>query len=506
MAVQDRAVTGAGAGQGSGGGEARPQAAARRLLIDGALVEAERTFPSVNPATGEVFAWAPDATAADARACVAAARRAFDTTSWPTDVAFRVRCLNQLYQALTEHKEELRELTITEAGAPRQLTHANQLDVPIEIVRYYADLLPAYPLSEELPETQVRGQTHRRWVEKEAAGVVAAIIPYNYPNQIGLAKLAPSLAAGCTVVLKGAPDTPLITLALGELIASHTDIPPGVVNVLSSSDAAVGEVLTTHPDVDLVTFTGSTATGRRIMEAASRTVKRVFLELGGKSAMVVLDDADFGVTAMMAAFMICSHAGQGCAITTRLVVPREHHDAIVEQVAAMMGHVKYGDPSDPQTYMGPLISERQRDKVHGMVERAVAAGATLVTGGQKVDPGYFYTPTLLAGVDPDSEIAQDEVFGPVLAVIPHDGDDDAVRIANNSIFGLSGGVFSANEERAIAVARRIRSGTFSINGGNYFGPDAPFGGYKQSGIGREMGVPGLEEFTERKTFAAVVSS
>jgi aldehyde dehydrogenase (NAD+) len=500
MAIQDTAATGAGAGQ----GEAPAVATGKRLLIDGRLVEAQRSFPSLNPATGEVVGHAPEATAAEAEASVAAARRAFDTTSWPTDVQLRTRCLNQLHQALTEHKEELRELTIAEVGAPRMLTHANQLDVPIEIVRYYASLLKTYPMTEDLPEVEARGQRHRRWVEKEAAGVVAAIIPYNYPNQIGLAKLAPALAAGCTVVLKGAPDTPLITLALGELIAEHTDIPAGVVNVLSSSEAAVGEVLTTHPDVDLVTFTGSTATGRRIMEAASRTLKRVFLELGGKSAMIVLDDADFGASAMMAAFMICSHAGQGCAITTRLLVPREQHDAIVEQVAAMMGKVTYGDPADPKNYMGPLISERQRDKVDGMVKRAVAVGATLVTGGEKVDPGFFYTPTLLTGVDPDSELAQEEVFGPVLAVIPHDGDDDAVRIANNSIYGLSGAVFSSSEERAIAVARRIRSGTFSINGGNYFGPDAPFGGYKQSGIGREMGVAGLEEFQECKTFAAVV--
>jgi acyl-CoA reductase-like NAD-dependent aldehyde dehydrogenase len=501
MRLQDEAATGADSVQGSD----QAGAAAKRMLIDGQLVAGGRTFPSLNPATGDVVGHAPDATDADAAASVVAARRAFDSTGWATDVDQRVRCLNQLYQALTEHKEELRELTIAEVGAPRMLTLANQLDVPIEIVRFYADLLKNYPMTENLSDVEARGQRHRRWVEKEAAGVVAAIIPYNYPNQIGLAKLAPALAAGCTVVLKGAPDTPLITLALGELIASHTDIPPGVVNVLSSSDAAVGEVLTTHPDVDLITFTGSTATGRRIMEAASRTVKRVFLELGGKSAMILLDDADLGTAAMMAAFMICSHAGQGCAITTRLLVPREQHDAIVEQVAAMMGKVTYGDPSDPKTYMGPLISERQRDKVDGMVQRAVAAGATLVTGGKKVDPGFFYTPTLLTGVDPDSEIAQDEVFGPVLAVMPYDGDDDAVRIANNSIFGLSGAVFSRDEERAIAMARRIRSGTFSINGGNYFGPDAPFGGYKQSGIGREMGVAGLEEFQERKTFAAATS-
>jgi acyl-CoA reductase-like NAD-dependent aldehyde dehydrogenase len=341
-------------------------------------------------------------------------------------------------------------------------------------------------------------------VEREAAGVVAAIIPYNYPNQIALAKLAPALAAGCTVVLKGAPDTPLTTLFLGELIAQHTDIPPGVVNVLTSSDAAVGEVLTKHPDVDMVSFTGSTAVGRRIMQVAGDTVKKVFLELGGKSAMIVLDDADFSAAAMFAAFTICSHAGQGCALTSRLVVPREHHDAIVEQVAAGLARVTVGDPADPKTYMGPLISERQRDKVDGMVQRAVAAGATLVTGGKRIDPGYFYTPTLLADVDPDSEIAQDEVFGPVLAVIAHDGDDDAVRIANRSIFGLSGAVHSRDEQRAIAVARRIRSGTFSINGGNYFSCDVPFGGYKQSGVGRESGRAGFEEFLQLKAFGAVV--
>lgn len=305
------------------------------------------------------------------------------------------------------------------------------------------------------------------------------------------------------MILKAAPDTPLITLALGELIAEHTDIPAGVVNVLSSSDPAVGAALTTSPDVDMVTFTGSTATGRRIMAAASETLKRVFLELGGKSAVIVLDDADFDNAALFSAFSMVSHAGQGCALTSRLLVPRSHRDEIIERVKNNFGLVRYGDPRDPKTFMGPLISEKQRDKVDAMVQRAVADGATLVTGGQKVDPGYFYTPTLLTDVDPDSEIAQDEVFGPVLVVIDYEDDDDAVRIANNSIYGLSGAVFGS-QERAIAVARRIRTGTFSINGGNYFAPDTPFGGYKQSGIGREMGTAGLEEFLEKKTFATVV--
>ncbi|MGB8390023.1 aldehyde dehydrogenase family protein, partial [Mycobacterium sp.] len=460
----------------------------RRMLIDGQLVAAEhgRSFPSLNPANGNVVGYAPDGTVADAERAIAAARRAFDTTPWSTDVDFRIRCLDQLHKALLEHSEELRELTIAEVGATRALTAGPQLDGPIAIARYYADLLKTYPMTEDLGDIEYLGQQHHRWVEKEAAGVVGAIIAYNYPNQLALAKLIPALAAGCTVVLKGAPDTSLITLALGEVIAEHTDIPPGVVNVLSSQDPAVGAALTTSPDVDLVTFTGSTATGRAIMAVASDTVKRVFLELGGKSALIVLDDADFGTAAMMAAFMITSHAGQGCSLPTRLLVPRAHHDELVELVKNNFAMITYGDPADPGTYMGPLISERQRDKVDGMVKRAVAAGATLVTGGNKVDPGFFYEPTLLTGVEPNSEIAQDEVFGPVLVVIAYDDDDDAVRIANNSIFGLSGVVIGSND-RAIAVGRRIRTGTLSINGGNYSAPDSPFGGYKQSGIGREMG-------------------
>jgi acyl-CoA reductase-like NAD-dependent aldehyde dehydrogenase len=481
--------------------EAGAAHADKRLLIDGRLVTTDRTFPSVNPATGDVIGHAPDAGTDEAAAAIAAARRAFDTTSWSTDVAWRVRCLEQLHQALLDHAEELRELTIAEVGATRALTHGAQLDEPIKIVKYYADVLRDYTMTEELGDIESRGMRHRRWVEKEAAGVVGAIIAYNYPNQLALAKLPPALAAGCTVVLKGAPDTPLVTLALGELIANHTDIPPGVVNVLSASDPAVGEALTISPDVDVITFTGSTPVGRRIMAAASETVKRVFLELGGKSAAILLDDADFTGASLFAAFSMVTHAGQGCALTSRLLVPRKHHDEIVELVAQNFAKVRHGDPADPKTYMGPLINERQRDKVDGMVKRAVVDGATLVTGGKRLDPGYFYAPTLLTHVDPDSEIAQQEIFGPVLVVIAFDDDDDAVRIANNSIYGLAGAVFSADQDRALTVARRIRTGSFSINGGNYFSADAPFGGFKQSGVGREMGVAGLEEFLERKTFA-----
>ncbi|KKW66465.1 aldehyde dehydrogenase [Mycolicibacterium elephantis] len=503
MSAPEAAATTTGRGSTDVADDAH-QPIARHMLIDGRLVAGTASFPSTNPASGEVIGHAPNATASDAAAAISAARRAFDGTSWSTDVDLRVRCLDQLHSALVRHRAELRDLTVAEVGATGMLVDGPQLETPIAIVRYYADLLKTYPMSEDLGEIDSMGQRHHRWVEKEAAGVVGAIIGYNYPNQLALAKVSPALAAGCTVVLKGAPDTPLVTLALGELIATETDIPPGVVNVLSAAGPEVGAALTESADVDVISFTGSTATGRRVMASASTTVKRVFLELGGKSAAIILDDADFSTSAMMAAFMITSHAGQGCAQTSRLLVPRAHHDEIVELVRQNFGLITHGDPADPATFMGPLISERQRNKVDAMVKHAVAAGARLVVGGQRLDPGYFYAPTLLTDVDPDSEIAQEEVFGPVLVVLPYDDDDDAVRLANNSVYGLSGAVFGSRD-RAVSIARRIRTGTFSINGGNYSAPDSPFGGYKQSGIGREMGVAGLEEYLERKTFAEVVA-
>ena len=477
-----------------------------RLLVDGELVAAEggRTFPTINPATEEVLGTAADATVGDAERAIAAARRAFDTTDWSRDRDFRVQCLRQFVAGLRTHLEDLRALTVAEIGAPVSLTQGPHLDATLNIVEWYADLLAKYEFVEDLGVAEAFGAPHHRWIEREAAGVVAAISAYNYPNQLNLAKLAPALAAGCTVVLKGAPDAPWLALALGKLIAEETDIPPGVANVLASSEVAVGEALTTNPLVDMITFTGSTAVGRQIMAAASATLKKCFLELGGKSAYLVLDDADLATAATFCSFATCSHAGQGCAITTRLVVPRACHDEAVDVARSTLETMPYGDPTDPSNLMGPLINERQREKVDGYVQRAGAGGATVVTGGRRPEhlpKGYFYEPTLVVGAGERSEIAQHEIFGPVLVVLPHDGDDDAVRIANDSIFGLSGSVHSADRERAVDVARRIRTGTLSINGGVYYAPDAPFGGYKQSGIGREMGVAGLEEFLELKTMA-----
>jgi aldehyde dehydrogenase (NAD+) len=285
-------------------------------------------------------------------------------------------------------------------------------------------------------------------------------------------------------------------------------VPPGVVNVVSGSTAESGEAAVDSPDVDMVSFTGSTATGRRIMANGAESLKKVFLELGGKSANVILDDADFA-TAVPSGSMICMHGGQGCAITTRMLLPKSHYDEAVDMLKAAFENVPYGDPTDPGNIMGPLVNARQRDRVLGYIEKGKAEGAKLLVGGGRpphLDKGYYVEPTLFVDVDPDATIAQEEIFGPVLCVLKYDGDDDAVRIANNSMYGLSGAVTSASLERAEAVARRIRTGTVSVNGGLWFGPDSPFGGYRQSGTGREHGVEGFEEYLETKTLGLPVGA
>jgi len=477
-----------------------------RLLVDGVLRAASggATFDNVNPATEQVIGVAADGTAADMDEAIGAARRAFDDTSWSTDVAFRVRCLRQLTDALTGHVEELRTTTVAEVGAPIALTNGPQLETPIEGVSWVTDLAEGFEWSQDLGVAKPFGMASRRSVRREATGVVGAITPWNFPMQINLAKVAPALAAGNTVVLKPAPDTPWTASLLGRIVTEETDIPPGVLNVITSADHAVGQQLSADPRVDLVSFTGSTATGRRVMVSAAATLKRVFLELGGKSAAVVLDDADVAEAAGATAFQVMTHAGQGCAITTRLVLPRARLDEGIEAAVAMMAALSYGDPNDSSNMMGPLISERQRERVLGYIETGRSEGATVATGGgipAHLPVGWFVEPTVLVDVDPNDTVAQEEIFGPVLVVLAHDGDDDAVAIANNSAYGLSGAVFGASLERAQAVAARMRTGTVSVNNGLWYGPDVPFGGYKQSGIGREMGRAGFEEYLETKAIA-----
>ena len=471
-------------------------------LIDGKLAGAGATYPILNPATGQEIGVAPDGTAADVDAAIDAARRAFDETDWSTDTALRLRCLRQLHAALIEHAEPFKALTTAEVGMPGFLMGAAGFDVPVAGLRWVTDLLETYAFETDLGVAAPLGIASRRTVRREPVGVVAAISPWNVPTQINLAKVGPALAAGCTVVLKPAPDTPWVAAELGRLVAEHTDVPAGVFNVVTPRSNEVAALLTTDPRVDMVSFTGSTQVGRSIMAAAAPTLKKVFLELGGKSAAIVLDDADLAAAAGATAFTACIHAGQGCAITTRLLVPRERYDEAVQVAAATMESIGAKDPADPGAICGPVISAAQRDRVAAYLRLAEEEGGTFATGGHVIDrDGFWVEPTVVAGLDNSSRLAREEIFGPVLVVIAHDGDDDAVRIANDSPYGLSGSVESGSLERAKAVAARIRTGTIAVNGGVWFSPDAPFGGYKQSGIGREMGVAGFEEYLETKVIA-----
>jgi aldehyde dehydrogenase (NAD+) len=477
-----------------------------RMLIDGQLVESEtgKRFPNVNPATEEVLGETADAGHADMERAIAAARRAFDTTAWSTDKELRKKCLFQLQAALEEEAELLRAELVAEVGTPVLLTYGPQLDAPLaDGLTWPARFIDEFEWERDLPDGHAFGTHSWRKVVKEAVGVVAAIVPWNYPFEVAINKIGQALATGNTVILKPAPDTPWNATRLGRLAAEHTDLPPGVLQVVPTADNAVAEDLVTDPRVDLISFTGSTAVGRRIMAQGAPTLKRLFLELGGKSADIVLDDADFEAK-LSFAWTVCTHGGQGCVMLTRLLLPRSRYDEGIAIMEAGFRTVPYGDPTDPANLQGPQINARQRDRVLGYVERGKEEGARVVVGGGRpahLNRGYFVEPTLLADVDNTMAVAQEEIFGPVLVVVPFEDDDDAVRLANESPYGLGVGVTSATEERALSVARRVRAGTVSVNGGVWYGADAPFGGYKASGIGRQNGVEGFEQYTETKTYA-----
>jgi len=478
-----------------------------RLLIDGELGEAASgaRYDNVNPATEEVLGQAADAGAEDMDRAIAAARRAFDETGWSTDRELRKRCLAQLQDALEQEKEALRAELVAEAGAPVAVTYIAQLEWPLaDGLRQPMELIDSFGWERELPDTSLLGPSHRA-VWKEPVGVVAAIVPWNFPFEVTINKLGPALATGNTVVLKPAPDTPWNATRIGRIVAERTDIPPGVLNVVPTSNNAVAELLVTDPRVDMVSFTGSTAVGRRIAELCAPRMARTLLELGGKSAMIVLDDADLQAALPQAGMAACMHAGQGCALTTRILLPRSRYAEAVELLAAVFGQIPYGDPTDPQVLSGPQINARQRDRVLGYVEKGRVEGARVVVGGGRpahLPRGYFVEPTLLAEVDNAMTVAREEIFGPVLAAIPFDdeaGDGAAVRIANDSPYGLSGAVFSADADRAMSVARRIRTGSINVNGGMFYGADGPYGGYKQSGQGRQGGLEGFEQHLQSKT-------
>lgn len=476
-----------------------------QLLIGGTLTAGgSGVFDTANPATEEVIGTAANGNSGDMDAAITAARTAFDDTNWSRDHAFRARCLEQLRTALQANVEQLREITIAEAGAPVMFTSGPHLEGPIADLDFSVRMAETYEWETELDVAAPMGITTHRSIRREAVGVVGAITPWNFPHQINFAKIGPALAAGNTVVLKPAPDTPWCAAAVGQIIAEHTDIPPGVINIVTSDDHNLGAQLSSDPRVDMVTFTGSTVTGRAVMSNAAGTLKRTFLELGGKSAALVLDDADLSAAVSFVSFALCVHAGQGCALNTRLVVPRNSYNTAVDIAAATLGGIKPGDPTDSGTICGPLISERQRARVERYLEIARAEGGRIVVGGGRPadkDRGFFIEPTVVADIDNSATVAREEIFGPVLSVIPHDGDDDAIQIANDSPYGLSGEVWSNDPERIRHVTDRVRTGTLAVNGGMWYNADAPFGGYKQSGIGREMGVAGFEEYLETKLVA-----
>ncbi len=478
-----------------------------RMLVDGRLVDGQAgTFANVNPATEQVIGEVADASAADVHRAIDAARRAFDETLWSTDRAFRRRCLLQLQEALEREREALRDELIAEVGCPRMVTHGPQLDAPLEdALRYPARLIDEYPWQVDLGDAMVglTGQMTTRTVWREPVGVVGAIVPWNYPFEVMLHKVGQALATGNTLVVKPAPQTPFNATRLGRIVAEQTDIPAGVVNVVTPSDNAVAEDLVLSPKVDLISFTGSTAVGRRIMEKGAATLKRLFLELGGKSAAIVLDDADLEGASLIG-LGVCMHAGQGCATPTRLLLPRSRYDEGVEHLAALFGSVTVGDPRQPDTLCGPVITAAQRDRILGYVRAGIAEGATPVVGGDEPPdgPGYFVTPTLFVDVDNSMTVAREEIFGPVLAVIAYDGEDEAVHIANDNDYGLAGYVLSESDERAFAVARRLRAGSIGLNGTAAYGAEVPFGGYKASGIGRQNGVTGFEQYLEVKSVAS----
>ncbi|MGH9186785.1 MAG: aldehyde dehydrogenase family protein [Acidimicrobiales bacterium] len=472
-------------------------------------VQVERRSEVLNPATESVIARAPVGDREEACAAIGAARAAFDDGPWPhLSPAERSAVLQRFHDALATRADELRSLIVAEIGAAQSVATALHIDTSLRILQTTINLNAARPRFIPLPTILVPNRRGTRTLGstvkvREPAGVVTAITPFNFPLLLNLVKLGPALAAGCTMVLKPSPLTPLQALLLGD-IAGEIGLPDGVLNIVTGG-AEVGELLTTDGRVDLVTFTGSDSVGASVMAQASPTIKRVLLELGGKSAMIVRADADVATAASAGVDQIVVQAGQGCALHTRHLVHRAVYDEYVAAAAATAARVTVGDPADPTVMMGPLINDAQRARVERYVAEGLAAGANVVAGGRRppgLDRGFFYEPTLLAGVDNSMTVAQEEIFGPVGVIIPFDDDDDAVRIANDSHYGLSGAVWSADAGPAFELALRLRTGNVSINGGaGGLNPMAPFGGYKRSGIGREFGEEGLDEYTELKSIS-----
>ncbi|MGX1675512.1 aldehyde dehydrogenase family protein [Streptomyces sp. NPDC055400] len=477
----------------------------RHAYVDGRweLATGVRTRPVVNPATEETVAVVSEASTEDVDRAVRAARRAFDEGPWGrTSPRDRALLLRRFLDRLVERQDEAVDLVMTEVGTPIRLARGLQVSVPLDHLADMVDRVPAtYPFSTPLPPTFGAG-IGQGVVLREPAGVVAAITPFNYPFFTSLSKVGPALAAGCTVVLKPAPATPLSALLLAEA-AEEAELPPGVLNVVPTGDVEAVQRLTGHPGVDVVSFTGSVPVGAAISAQAAPGIKRVALELGGKNADVILEDADLEQAVAHFAYGFTRNSGQGCGCMTRLVVHESRHDEAVRLLLDKVSALRVGGPRDPDTDLGPLISAAQRERVEAHIRGGVAEGAVLACGGGRPphpERGFYLEPTVFTGVKSSMRIAQEEIFGPVAAVIAVADDDEAVTVANDSRFGLSGAVWSGDPQRAYAAARRIRTGQVTVNGGGGgTNPHAPYGGYKQSGIGREFGEAGLEQYLVSKT-------
>ncbi|MHA3020656.1 aldehyde dehydrogenase family protein [Mycobacterium sp. BMJ-28] len=469
-----------------------PQFERSTLFIDGQWVTpvgsgGNGVVEVIDPATEKVIGYVPDGGTADVDAAVAAARRAFDPAITVTERRDRLR---RVIDAMEKRLPAIAHLITAEMGAPVRIAQTVQTQVPLAVANGLADVVDTFAFEERIGNSLIL---------REPYGVVAAITPWNYPLYQVVAKVLPAIAAGCTVVLKPSNEAPLSVFEFVEA-CRDAGLPPGVINIVSGPGRVIGEHLAAHPDVDFVSFTGSTGVGTRVGELAGQSVKKVALELGGKSANVILDGADLAVAVRVGVGNAFLNGGQTCMAWTRMLVPQSRYGEALDLIESAVARFTVGDPWDPSTRIGPSASRSQFDTVRGFIERAQRDGARLLVGGADAlhARGFFLAPTVFADVDPDSELGQEEVFGPVLAVIPYADHDDALRIANGTQYGLSGAVWAADDDTAIAFARHVQTGQLDINGGAY-NPAAPFGGYKKSGIGRELGRFGFEEYLQTKS-------
>jgi len=448
------------------------------------------TIDVINPYNNEPAGRVPAGTREDVDKAVRAARTAFDVWS-NTAPAERAAAIEQIAAKLEERRDEIGATVSTELGMPIKWAKVIQAGMPISVMGSYVDLTRNMELEKKVGNSLL---------VKEPVGVCAFITPWNYPLHQIVGKVAPALAAGCTMVVKPSSEAPLNAFILAKII-EEVGLPPGVFNLVTGSGRVVGEAMCTHPQVDLISFTGSTRAGRRIGELAAQSVKRLTLELGGKSANVILEDADFEKAVANGVKNVLLNSGQTCSTLSRMLVPADRQQEAAAIAKRVASEITIGDPSDPGNYMGPVVSAKQRETIRTYIRKGMEEGATLVCGGVEppagLEQGNFVAPTVFADVANDMTIAREEIFGPVLCIIPFQDENDAVRIANESMYGLAGGVWAGDEKRALRVARRLRTGQVAVNGGR-FNPLAPFGGYKQSGHGRELGESGLEEFFEVK--------